>query len=133
VRSQNRGAGGASLLHRRGRPVVHRDEAAQPDGDGVSSKIRVRVVVRELEARHEQEPIGRERTSTLALDLRKIGADVRRIQARTPVPKRPRIVPPQHVVGDTEDIEARRSVEVDHRAKRKLAVAPTRVGVKLAE
>jgi hypothetical protein len=37
------------------------------------------------------------------------------------------------MVGDTEDVEARRSVEVDHRAKRKLAVAPARVGVKLAE
>jgi hypothetical protein len=46
----------------------------------------------------------------LALDLRKVGADVRGIQARTPVPKRPRIVPPQNVVGDTEDVEARRSV-----------------------
>jgi hypothetical protein len=41
VRGQNRGAGGASLLHRRGRPVVHRDEAAQPDGDSVSSKVRL--------------------------------------------------------------------------------------------
>jgi hypothetical protein len=49
------------------------------------------------------------------------------------MPKRPRIVPPQYVVGDTEDVETGRSVKVDQRAKRKLAVAPARVGVKLAQ
>jgi hypothetical protein len=37
------------------------------------------------------------------------------------------------VVGDAEDVEAGRSVEVDHRPERELAVAPGRVGVELAE
>jgi hypothetical protein len=117
VRGENRGARGARLLHRRGRPVVHRDEAAQPDCNGVSGAVRVRVVVRELEAGHEQEPAGRERASALALDLGEVGADVGGIHARAPVPERPRIVAAQDVVGDTENIEAGRSVEVDHRCE----------------
>jgi hypothetical protein len=99
----------------------------------VSGAIRVRVVVGELEAGQEQEPVGRERAGALALDLREVGADVGGVDARAPVPERPRIVAAQDVVGDTENIEAGRSVEVDHRCERKLAVAPSRVRVELAE
>jgi hypothetical protein len=133
VRGENRGARGARLLHCRGRPVVHRDEAVQPDCDGVSGAVRVRVVVGELEAGHEQESVGRERAGALALDLREVGADVCGVDARAPVPEWPRIVAAQDVVGDTENIEAGRSVEVDHPSERKLAVAPSRVRVELAE
>ena len=133
VRGENRGARGARLLHRRRRPVVHRDEAAQPDRDGVSGAVRVRVVVGELEAGHEQEPVGRERAEALALDFGEVGAGGGGIHARAPVPERPRIVAAQDVVGDAENIEAGRSVEVDHRCERKLAVAPSRVRVELAE
>jgi hypothetical protein len=133
VRGENRGARGARLLHRRGRPVVHRDEAAQPDRDGVSGPVRVRVVVGELEAGHEQEPVGRERAGALALDLRKIGADVGGVDARAPVLERPRVGAAEDVVGDAENVEGGRSIQVDHRRERKLAVAPSRMRVELAE
>ena len=133
MRDENRGARGARLLHRRGRPVVHDDEAVQPDRDGVTGAIRVRVVVRELEAGHEQQPVDRACAGPLALDLRQVGAHVRRVDTRPPVQQRPRIVAAQDVVGDAEDVEAGRAVEVDHRGQRKLTVAPSRVGVELAE
>jgi hypothetical protein len=133
VRGENRGARGARLAHRRGRAVVHRDEAVQPDRNGVTGAVRVRVVVGELEASHEQESVGRERAGALTLDRREVGADVRGVDARAPVPERSRIVAAQDVVGDAENIEAGRSVKVDHRSERKLAVAPGRVGVELGE
>jgi hypothetical protein len=99
----------------------------------VSGAVRVRVVVSEFEAGHEQKPVGRERADALALDLREVGVDVGRIDAGAPVPERPRIVAAQDVVGDAENIEAGRSVEVDHPSERKLAVAPRRVRVQFAE
>jgi hypothetical protein len=133
MRGHNRGAGGARLLHRRGRPVVQGDQATQPDSDGMTSAVRVRVVVSELETRHQQHPVGRERTSALALDRREVSADVRGIDARARVPKRPRVVAAQDMVRDTEDVEAGPPVEVDHRPQRKLPIAPARVGVQLAQ
>jgi hypothetical protein len=47
--------------------------------------------------------------------------------------ERPRIVAAQDVIGDAEDIETGCSVQVDDRSERKRAVAPSRVGVELAE
>ena len=99
----------------------------------MTGTVWVRVVVGELEAGQEQESVGREGAGALALDLREVGADVRSIDAGAPVPERPGIVGAQDVVGDAEDVEAGRSVEVDHRPERELAVAPGRVGVELAE
>src|SRR5207249_2880240 len=58
---------------------------------------------------------------------------VNRVAGGAPVAQRPGVVAAQDVVGDAEDIEAGRSVEVDQRSERKLAVAPGRVGVELAE
>jgi hypothetical protein len=58
----------------------------------MTSAVRVRVVVSELETRDQQHPVGRERTSALALDRREVSADVRGIDARAGVPKRPRII-----------------------------------------
>jgi hypothetical protein len=76
----------------------------------VSGAVRVRIVVGEFEAGHEQESVGRERAGALTLDLREVSADVGGIDARAPVPEPPRIVAPQDVVGDTENIEAGWSV-----------------------
>jgi len=72
----------------------------------MTGAVRVRVVVRELEAGHEQEAEGRERADALALDLREVGADVCGVDARAPVQQRPRIVAAQDVIGDAEDVEA---------------------------
>ena len=60
--------------------------------------------------------MSRGRAGALALELRQVGADVGGVDARAPVPERPRIVAAEYVVGNTENIEAGRSVEVDHAA-----------------
>jgi hypothetical protein len=129
----DRGTPVARRLESGSRPVVHRDKASQPDRDGVTGAVGVRIVVRELEAGHEHQAVGRERPVALALYVCEVGIDVRGVDARATVSERPRIIAAQDVVGNTENIEAGRSVEVDHRAERKLAVAPSRVGVELAE
>jgi hypothetical protein len=133
VRHENRRARSARRLHCRDYPVVHGDEATKPERDRVRGALRVRIVVRQLEPRHEQESVGRECAGTLALELGEVGAHVRLVETRASVPERPRIVATQDVVGDAEDVEAGGSVKVDHRPEGKLAVTPSRMGVELAE
>jgi hypothetical protein len=65
--------------------------------------------------RHEQEPVGREGAGALA--LREVRAHVRGVEARAPVPERPRIIAAQDVVADAVDVETGHSVEVDHHSE----------------
>jgi hypothetical protein len=96
--------------------VVHRDELLDADGDGVAGSIGIGVVVRQLQAGHEQQSERRERSGPLSLDLTEVRVEVLGVHARPSVASRPRIVLAQDVVGHAQDVESGRSVEIDQLA-----------------
>jgi len=133
VRDDDRGAEISRQLYRRRRPVVHPDETPRPECHRVAGEVWVRVVVGQLEAGHQQQPVRRQCASPLALDLCAVLVEPVFVDARSSVQGRPRVVRAQHVVGDAENVEAGSAVEVDQLRHRQLAVAPRRVSVELTE
>src|SRR5688572_19311485 len=94
-------------------------------------QVRVGMVVGELEAGDHDHPVERPRTLGLAVDCGHVLGEHGLVEARGL--GAPRVVAPQDVIGDAEDVEPGAAVEVDELPEGQLAVAPSRVGVELAE
>ena len=84
----------------------------------------IRIVVRELEAGQDEQPVQADGTRGLSLDLREVGVEPQRVHV---------IAGAGDVVRDREHVEAALTVEIAQPAHVKRAVAPRRVSVELAE
>ena len=134
MRRDQRRAVVTRCLERGHEPVVDGDERAQTDRDGVGSVARVAVVVGELRPGNDEKVVLRAGAPRFLRDLREVGRQPRgREVAALAARGSPRVVAPDDVVGDTEDVEAMTAVEVDELADREQPIAPARVRVELAE
>ncbi len=130
MRRDERGAGLDGRLDRLVDAGVDGDEGAEPERQRVRRQPGIGVVVGELEARHDEQAVLPARPRRLALDLGQVGVErggddgVRRLRGA---------LGPADVVGDAEDVEAVRPVEIDERRYRQHTVAPGRVRVQLRE
>jgi hypothetical protein len=97
----------------------------------VGRQVGLRVVVRHLEARHDEHSVQSPRALGLGVHGGEIRAEVRLVHAR--FGQVPGIVGAKDVIRDAEDVEAGAAVEIDELPQCQLAVAPGGVGVKLAE
>ncbi len=131
MRRDERGAGQDGRLDRLVDAAVDGDEAAEPERQRMGGEARVGVVVGELEARHHEQSVLLARPRSLALELGEVGVEavggdaVRRVAAG--------LDGSADVVGDAEDVEPVRAVEIHERRHRQDAVAPGRVRVQLCQ
>src|SRR5262249_23933742 len=129
MRSNDCRAGLVDRRHRGMNSVLHRDRCRQPDGERMCGGVRLGCVVGELEPRQNQEVVERPSSFGMLLDRSEVLGEALGTNAEV----HPRIVLGVRVVGYAEDIESGDAVQIDQLAQRKLAVAPRRVSVKLAE
>lgn len=113
VRDDDRGAEIARLLHGGARSVIHSDQAAGAQRDGVAGSVWIRVVVGEFEPRHEQQAEHRHCPNPLPVDLLAIGGEGGGIYARSPLLGGPGIVSAQDVIGHAKDVVPGGSVQID--------------------
>jgi hypothetical protein len=117
---------------RRNEPGLHRDELRQPQRERVRGVLRLPAVVRQLDARDQEQVVERASPLTLIedrLEIRVPGVLSEGVSKSEPV----RVVRGHDVVRDAEDVEAVATVEIDQLSKREAAVAPGRVRVQLTE
>ena len=110
---------------------VRRDELAQPDRDCVRGEVGVEMVVRQLDPRKHQQVVERPCALGLGVDRGEVRGEGPFVDAR--LGHAPGVVGADDVIGDTENVEAVAAVEIDELAEPKLAIAPRRMGVELAQ
>jgi hypothetical protein len=127
-----RRAGSPGCNERALQAAVEGDHGAQADRDCVGRDRWLLVVVGELEPGNEQQAVLDVRAPGLLLDLADVVGERPGIGDPPAWVVPPRAAPPD-VVGDAEDVEAARAVEVDEFRDGEIAVAPVGVSVQLAQ
>ena len=114
-------------------PSIDRDVPLETDSDGVSREVGIVVVVGQLEPGQEEEVVVAACPLGFVPDLREIvvivlGADAacRRLAGRP-------VVRADDVVGEAEDVEPDRTVDVDDLPDRERTVTPAAVRVQFGE
>lgn len=126
MRSDQRGPGCPCVAQRGLEPVVDRDEAAQPDPDGMAGQPRIRVLDGQLQSRQDEQAVPPPRALGFRVDLVEVG----RVGLGPDVGASLAV---HDVIRDREHVEAGAAVEVDELARVEDAVAPRRVRVQLRE
>jgi hypothetical protein len=120
MRCDQRGAGGHGGLDRPVDPCVDGDEAPEADRQGVSREAGVGVVVGELEPGQDEQAVALARPARLVIDLGEIGLVARGGDSIRRVGE----ISAANVIGDAEDVEPTRAIQVDERGQRERPVAP---------
>ena len=95
---------------------------------------RIGVLIRQLEARYDDQVVQQTGSRGLSLDRLEVFVEVPRVYVvRRRALRQPGVTAAHAVVGDTEDVEAARAVEIDGLPQAEIPVAEGRVAVELAE
>ena len=129
MRRHEGGAGLDGRFDRAVDPFVDGDKAAQAERKGMGCLRGIGVVVGELEARDDEQSVPLHRAGRLTVELGQVGGMVR---SGDP-PWRVCEISAAGVIGDAEDVEAARAIQVDERGQFEQAVAPRRVRMQLGQ
>ena len=98
------------------------------------SVTRIGMLIRQLEAGYDDQVVQQTGSCGLSLDRLEVFVEVPRVYVvRRRALRQPGVIAAHAVVGDTEDVEAARAVEINGLPQAEIPVAEGRVAVELAE